>query len=133
MAYGNFVLDKGYNAAAALTKFRAVKYSAAETVTPVTAIADQIAGFVQFSVSASEITRGKGAVVRTEGITEAEASAAIPVGSLCELVNDGRVRVATASSGARVVGKCVGHAATNAGDRIALKVETFGTLVGTTF
>lgn len=133
MAYGNFVLDKGYNAAAALTKFRAVKYSAAETVTPVTAIADQIAGFEQFGVASTEITRGKGATVRVDGITEAEASAAIPVGSLCELVADGRVRVATASSGARIVGRCVGHAAANAGDRIALKITINGGLVGATF
>ena len=41
MATGNYILDKGYNAAAAITKFRAVKYSAAETVTPVTGIADK--------------------------------------------------------------------------------------------
>jgi hypothetical protein len=34
-ATGNFVLDKGYRAAGAITKFRAVKFSANETVTPV--------------------------------------------------------------------------------------------------
>ena len=33
----NYIQDKGYNAAAALTKFRAVKFTAAETVGPVTA------------------------------------------------------------------------------------------------
>jgi hypothetical protein len=36
-ATGNFLLDKGYDAAAALTIYRAVKFSAEETVTPVTA------------------------------------------------------------------------------------------------
>lgn len=133
MATGNFVLDKGYNAAAAITKFRAVKFSAAETVTPVTAATDQIAGIAQFGVSAAEIAKGKGASVRVEGITEAEASAAIAIGALVELIADGRVRTATASSGARIVGRCVGHPATNAGDRISLKVALGGGLVGATF
>lgn len=133
MATGNFVLDKGYRAAAAVTKFRAVKFSAAETVTPTTAIADQIAGFVQYGVTAGELAKGKGASVRQAGITEAEASAAIAVGALCELIADGRVRTATASSGARIVGRCVGHAATNAGDRISLEVDISGGLVGATF
>jgi len=133
MATGNFVLTKGYKAAAAITKFRAVKFSAAETVTPVTAIGDMIAGFAQFSVTAPEIAKGKGATVAQMGITEAEASAAIPIGSLCELIADGRVRVATASSAARIVGRCVGHPALAAGDRISLEIELVGGLVGATF
>jgi len=132
-ATGNFVLDKGYRAAAAITKFRAVKYSGPETVTPVTAATDLIAGFAQWSVSAPEITRGKGCTVRQAGITEAEASAAIALGALVELIADGRVRTATASSGARVVGRCVGAAAVNAGDRISLELVLDGTPVGATF
>lgn len=126
MAYGNFVLDKGYNAAAAITKFRAVKFSAAETVTPVTAITDSIAGFAQFSVSASEITRGKGVTCRQAGITEAEAASAIAVGAICSINTSGQVK--TAATGERVVGRCVGHAATNAGDRIALEIDFNGHL-----
>ena len=133
-ATGNFVLDKGYRAAAAITKFRAVKFSATpETVTPVTAATDLIAGFAQWSVSAPEITKGKGCTVRQAGITEAEASAAIALGALVELIADGRVRTATASSGARVVGRCVGAPATNAGDRISLELVLDGTPVGATF
>lgn len=124
MATGNFILDKGYDAAAAITKFRAVKFSAAETVTPVTADTDVIAGFAQFSVSAAEILKGKGASVRMEGITEAEATAAISVGQLVTLAADGRVTAAV--SGDRVVGTCVGHPSTNAGDRISLKIDTSG-------
>ena len=133
MATGNFVLDKGYRCAAAVTKFYAVKFSAAETVTPVTAITDQIAGFAQFGVTAGELALGKGTLCRQQGITEAVASAAIAVGALCELGSDGRVRTATASSGARIVGRCVGHAAGAAGDRISLEVDMSGGLVGTTF
>lgn len=126
MAYGNFLLDKGYNAAAALTKFYAVKFSAAETVTPVTAIADQIAGFAQFGVTSGEILKGKGASVRQQGITEAVAGAAIAVGAQCQLAADGRVITAVGASGARIVGRCVGHAAGAAGDRIALEITLFG-------
>lgn len=126
MAHGNFVLDKGYDAAAAITKFRAVKFSAAETVTPVTADTDVIAGFAQFSVSTAEIAKGKGASVRQGGITEAEATGAIAVGQLVTLAADGRVTAAT--SGDRVVGTCVGVPSTNAGDRIALAVVMSGPL-----
>ena len=102
MATGNFVLDKGYRAAGALGKFRAVKFTAAETVGPVTGITDQIAGFAQFGVTAPELARGKGASVRTAGHSEAEASAAIALGAQVGLVADGRVK--TAATGDRVVG-----------------------------
>jgi hypothetical protein len=126
MAYGNFLLDKGYRAAAAMTKFYAVKFSAAETVTPVTANTDLIAGFVQFGVTSNEITRGKGASVRTDGISEAVATGAITVGQQVQLESDGRVSALVGSSGKRIVGRCVGHASTNAGDRIALRVTING-------
>lgn len=126
MAYGNFVLDKGYDAATTVTKFRAVKFSAAQTVTPVTATTDTPVGFAQFSVSVAEIAKGKGASVRVEGITEAEASGAISVGAVVGLDTDGRVKAAAA--GGRVVGICVGHAATTAGDRIALAFTPVGHL-----
>src|SRR6266699_2050113 len=109
MATGNFVLDKGYNAAAAITKFYAVKYSAAETVTPITANTDLIAGFAQFGVSTAEIAKGKGALVRKQGITEAVATGAIAVGQQVQLEADGRVSALVGSSGKRIVGKCVGH------------------------
>jgi hypothetical protein len=119
MATGNFVLDKGYRAGASLTKFRAVKFSTtAETVIPVAAITDNPVGFAQFSISAAELTKGKGALVRTEGITEAEASAAIILGASVSIGADGRVK--TAATGERVVGQCVGHPAGTAGDRISL-------------
>jgi hypothetical protein len=129
MASGNFVIDKGYNAAAALTKFRACKYSGnAEEVTPVTAITDKPAGWAQFAVSAADIIRGKGATVRLLGITEAEASTAIAVGAECTLEADGRVSVLAAASGKRIVGMCVGEAAAGAGDRITMLVYRGGGL-----
>ena len=126
MATGNFVLDKGYRAAGALTKFRAVKFSAAETVTPVTAITDQIAGIVQFGVTSTELSKGKGALVRVMGQSEMEASAAIAVGAAVSAGTDGRAK--TAATGERVVGLCVGHPATNAGDRITVRLVVGGAL-----
>lgn len=127
MATGNFLLDKGYRAGAAITKFRAVKFSTTpETVIPVAAITDQVAGFAQFSVSAGEITKGKGTLVRPIGITEAEASGAITLGAPVSIAADGRVTAA--ATGARVVGICVGHPAGVAGDRISLEIVPAGHL-----
>lgn len=123
MAWGNFVLDKGYSSAAVLTKFRAVKYSGvAEQVTPITANTDTIAGFVQFSITTLELADGKDASVRLIGVTEAEAVGAIGVGSWVTLEADGRVSALVGASGKTVVGKCVGTPAVNAGDRISLLV-----------
>jgi hypothetical protein len=129
MAWGNFLLDIGMDTAAPLTKFYAVKYSGtAEQVTPVTTIADVIAGFAQFGVLATEITRGKGCSCRVHGVTEAVATGAIPIGSLVTLEADGRVSAYVAASGKRMVGKCVGSPAVNANDRISLLIDPAGSL-----
>lgn len=120
MAWSNFVLEKGYNAAAAITKFQAVKFSAAETVTPVTAITDRPIGWAQFGVTAAEIQKGKGSSVMLMGVTEAVASGAIAVGDMVTLESTGKVSSLVGSSGKRIVGQCVGAASTNDGDRISL-------------
>lgn len=127
-AWGNFVLDKGFDVSGAITKFRAVKLTGVEEVGPVTAIGDDIIGFPQFSVATTEITRGKGASVRVIGVTEAEAGGAIAVNQRCQLAADGTVIALVAASGARGVGKCVGSPSTNAGDRISLLIDVFGAL-----
>ena len=130
MAWGNFLLDIGMDVASGqpLTKFYAVKYSAAEQVTPVTAITDVIAGFSQFGVTTNDLNRGKGASVRVHGVTEAVANGAIAVGSLVTLETTGQVSPYVAASGKRIVGKCVGSPSTNAGDRISLLINPYGTL-----
>jgi hypothetical protein len=125
MATGNYVMDKGYDAAAAITKFRAVKFSAEETVTPVTAATDVIAGVAQVGVTAGEITRGKGVSVRVMGATEWECSAAIAVGALVTMAADGRCK--TGAAGERVVGMCVEPTA-NAGERARIQLVTPGFL-----
>ena len=101
----NYLQDKGYNAAAALTKFRAVKFSAAETVTPVTADTDVIAGVVQHDVTAGEILKGKGASIAVEGDTLMEAAGAIVAGALVTIDASGLAVSGTA--GDRIIGHCV--------------------------
>lgn len=126
MAWGNFLLDSGFNSASVLTKFRAVKLSAAETVTAVTAVADRPIGFSQFDISAAELAKNKGASVRVWGVTEAEAVGVINVGDAVTLEADGRVSALVGASGKRIVGQCVGHPAAQAGDRITLLIVLGG-------
>lgn len=122
-ATGNFILSKGYDAAVALTKFRAVKFSAEETVTPVTGIADMVIGVAQFGVTTAEILKGKGASVAVEGITEMEASLAIAVGAEVGIATDGRA--AAMGVGVRSVGVCTKGCAA-AGERISVKLNLPG-------
>lgn len=121
MAWGNFVLDKGFSPAAALTKFRFCKLSGnVEEVTPITGITDTPIGIPQFTVTTAEIAKGKGASCRVMGVSEVEATGAIAIGTRCQLEADGRVSALVGASGKRIVGLCVGHPSTNAGDRIAM-------------
>lgn len=124
-ATGNYIMDKGYDAAAAITKFRAVKFSAEETVTPVTAATDVIAGVAQVGVTAGELARGKGVSVRRMGATEMECSAAIAVGALVGMAADGRCK--TAATGERVIGVC-DEATAGAGERARVTLNLPGFL-----
>lgn len=121
---GNFVLDKGYDAAAALTKFRFVKFSAEETVTPITAKTDIVAGVAQYGVTAPEIAKGKGASVRVMGASEIEAGATCTVGATAGLMADGTVRDAV--TGDRVVGMFRSGAAT--GGRASIQLALSGVI-----
>jgi hypothetical protein len=120
MAWGNFILDSGFDVTAAVTKFRCVKLTAAEIVGAVSGIADLPIGVAQYSVATAEVAKGKLASVRLMGVTEAEAAGAIAVGVRCQMEADGRVSAEVGASGKRLVGICVGHPAGTAGDRIAM-------------
>lgn len=122
----NYIQDKGYNAAAAMTKFRAVKWSAAETVTPVTAVTDVVAGIVQHDVTAAEILKGKGASIAVEGDSVMEASEALAVGQLVSVSANGRA--ALASTGEVCIGICVEPAGA-AGEYIRVKLDLPGRLM----
>jgi len=125
-ATANYIQNKGYNAAVALTKYRAVKFSAAETVTPVTGVTDVVAGIAQFDVTAGEILRGKGASIAVEGDSIMEASEAITIGQLVSVSANGRAAVASAAE--RQIGVCV-EAASGAGQFCRVKLDLPGTLV----
>ena len=117
-ATGNFLLDKGYDADAVTTKFRAVKAGAtAESVTPVTVAGEDGMGVSQFGVTAAELVKGKGCSVRVHGITEFEAGAAIA--READVTVDASGRCVTAAAGNRVWGKAK-QAASGIGVRISV-------------
>jgi hypothetical protein len=124
----NYIQDKGYNAAGALTKFRAVKFTAAETVNVVTGITDVIAGVVQHDVTAGEILKGKGASIAVEGDTIMEAAGAIVIGVQVCIAADGRA--ITRTTGNRIIGHCV-EAASGAGEFCRVHLATDGDVAGT--
>ena len=114
-AWGNFGLDKGLKAAAAVTKFRAVKGTGNDgEVTPVTAIGDVVIGVAQYSVSAGELAKKKDASIRLIGISEMECSGTIQQGALVAITAAG-VAIAP-STGARIIGVAMADGAT--GNRI---------------
>jgi hypothetical protein len=109
------ILSLGFNAAAAITQYTAVKMSDADTVTPVTAEGDVIIGVSQFGVSAAEITRGKGASVRVGGISlMVVGTGGVTVGTLG--VSDATGKVVASNTGARPLGLVLATGA--AGDLI---------------
>lgn len=120
----NFVLDKGYDVSAAVTKYRAVKMTADQTVGPVSAVGDVVIGIAQDSVTAGEITKGKGCPVAVNGISAFECGATPCVAgnklALGVAANGTLVPLGTAGAGTDVVGICVLGAA--AGGRGTLRI-----------
>lgn len=117
-AFGNFLLDKGYDADAAITKFRAVKAgAAAESVTPCTVLGEDGMGISQFGVTAAELAKGKGVDCRKHGISEWEAGGVIA--READVTVDATGRCVAAAAGQRVWGKAA-QAASGAGVRIAV-------------
>lgn len=92
----NFVLAKGKNAAAAITKKRFVKLDTTatdgETVKPCDAAGELAYGVALFSVSAAELLKDKGCSVMVEGRAIVEASVALAVGAPVATTNDGRAK-----------------------------------------
>jgi|SRR5215207_7837470 len=75
----NVVLDKGYIAGAAITQFRAVKFSSnvGDAVIHTAALTDQPIGVTQESASAGDATNGRVINVRHLGISFVRASGAL--------------------------------------------------------
>ena len=122
--YGNSIgRDKGYDAEAAISKYFAVKQgTTAEGVTPCTAATDRCIGVALFAVSASEITRGKGATVREAGIVEWQCSAPIAKGAAVTTSANGRCVTAAGGGTNRVYGYAR-QASANADEVIAVAVN----------
>ena len=121
---GNFVLDKGFRllAGQTLTKFRAVKLASPGVVTNVAAVGDMYIGIAQFSVSAAELLRGKGASVRVQGISEVEVAGPVNAGDEVAMAADGRAKGAAPAAGDRVLGIAMTSAAGNPGDRVSVEL-----------
>lgn len=117
MADSNFVLSRGFDAAAAVTKRRFVKLSAVDQVTPVTAASDLVVGVSRYDCTAADIVRGKGVAVDMIGIAEVECSAAITFGNLVGISANGRA--AAAGAGVRTVGMALTTTA-NAGETLTV-------------
>jgi hypothetical protein len=129
-ATANYIQHKGYNLAAGqtLTQFRAVKFSAAETVTPVTAITDPVCGVVQHGVTAAELLKGKGASIAVEGDTLMETNGAIAVGA--RVCVDAVGRAITFTTGNRIIGRCI-EASAGTGKYARVHLELNGDVAGT--
>jgi len=126
-ATSNQVESKGFNAAAAITKGRAVKSTGnPEEVTPVTAATDVVFGIAVFDVSAGEIARGKGATVVLIGQAVMEASEAINEGQLISPTATGTAQVAAATE--RVIGVAM-EAASGAGKYFKIHLSLPGTIL----
>ena len=128
-AWGNFGYDVGFDAAAALTKFRAVKLvgtNGNEGVTPITGTTDNVIGVAQFGVTACEITAGKGSSVRCIGVTEMETAEAITRGQRLSITANGRCQsVTTGAPGDTIIGLAL-DGCDGAGDRIPVLLATPG-------
>ena len=123
-ATGNYGRDKGYDAEAAITKYRAVKGgTGAEGVTPVTADTDLVVGVAQYGVTTGEIAQGKGASVREEGITIWEAGGVISKDALVGV--DASGRCLALASGKRCHGRAR-QAASGSGVRISVELDRNG-------
>jgi hypothetical protein len=130
VATSNFVLGRGFDTTGALVKNRFVKAGAAAAdplVTAVTASTDVCLGVSEYDVTAADILKGKGASVQMVGIVKVEATGAIAVGGLVAPSPNGRAQPAVATN--RLVGACVGHPSTNAGDVIDVLLMLPGSII----
>jgi hypothetical protein len=118
MAGPNYVLDKGFLAGGAITKYHVVKLASPETVTAATAIADDILGVCQEEVTSGDATNGRIVDIRLAGISRCIAgTGGVTAGKQVMVLAGGTGRVTDAvGATARVLG-------------IALQTATVGTHV----
>lgn len=103
---GNSILELGWDAGAALTKYACVKLTDDMTVTPVTAESDVWIGVNQFDVTAAEILQGKGATVWLLGTSLVK----VGVGGVTRgtvVVMDAAGLAVASNTGGRPIGVCL--------------------------
>lgn len=102
----NIEVAKGYDAGGAMTKMRFVKEVAGspQVVVQCDTAGERAIGVTMFSVSDSEILRGKGASVILDGIAILEAGGAVPEFAL--VTTDASGRAVVAVSGNWILGVC---------------------------
>ena len=126
---GHQVLDKGFEAAEALTEFRFVTLVATEDrrVEQADVAGELVIGVGQETVSAEDVTRGPRITnVRLMGVSVVEAGAAVTKGA--EVTTDASGRAITAGVGNRVAGIALDNAA-QAGDWIGVFLTPAGRVV----
>jgi len=105
MAGPNYVLDKGFEAAGAIGRFRCVELGTGEVVTQCNALNDPAIGVSQDTISADDATNGRVVDVRMAGISRCIASGPIAIGDRVRAAADGGVvTLAAATAGQRMVG-----------------------------
>lgn len=136
-AFGNFLLDKAFNPAAASTypivKYRFVTWAGTvstdnigdlpECLTVLTNT-DNIAGVAQETINATDVARGKTLPVRGNGITVMEANAASAINPGDAITTDavGRaIKVGASGAGSTRYGTAVTGTSTT-GNQIAVKL-----------
>jgi hypothetical protein len=118
-SYRNYILDKGYDAEGAITKFSAVKGGTAdEAVTQCTVQGEDGLGIAQFGVTTDEIALGKGASVALAGISEWTVGTAVTKDALVTTDADGLCE--PAGAGDAVWGRSRQDG--EAGDRVAVEL-----------
>lgn len=116
----NPILQKNFTAGAAISPFRAVKFSAADTVIQAAAATDALVGICN-EVGPSS---GERCDIVVAGIAFAEAGAAFSLGALLSADASGRVIAAAPAAGAnaRVIGIAC-DAAVAAGDIVRVLIS----------
>ena len=118
---GHQILDKGFVANEALTKFRVVKIGAGvRNVDAIDADGQQGIGVVQETASAADATAGRVVDVRLLGVSLCEADAAVTAGAPVRAMDTGTVAALAATTADQPIVGIALEAAADAGDWIAV-------------
>lgn len=125
--YGNFVLDKGYEADGPIGKCCAVKQGSTDGSVAVAGAGDLILGFNQFEVTQDDIdNRQVGSSVRLMGISEAQVKVGQTVRAGHEVTTDTDGVVKEAVIGDHVCGVALTTITTGtAGQRVAVLIYRY--------